>query len=324
MALPKLGAPVPLAVAAAEFVRWLAEVKRYSPHTCAAYGADLHAFIGFLQHHEGREPLVGAFKSLETGTVQAYLAAALKPKGGKGVRAKAPAAKSSLNRQLSALRSFSKWLEAYHDMGNPAVAAMRGLKHVAPKPRALNHSQTWTLLETLAPPPVRPQAVPQAQRRNFALFITLYGLGLRISEALSLTRADVQGNVLTVTGKGRKQRQVPLPLPVQSALNSYMRGSNDQPPEAPLFPSPSKADSPITARMAQKILQETRTKLGLPAHLTPHALRHTFATHLLENGANLRNVQELLGHATLATTQRYLAADTAHLLKVHAKAHPLK
>ena len=149
----------------------------------------------------------------------------------------------------------------------------------------------------------------------------LYGLGLRISEALSLTRQDVAGDTLIVTGKGSKQRSLPLPLPVKSALNQWIKASYGAAPHDPLFPNPQ--NKPLSPRFAQKILQQTREALNLPAHLTPHALRHSFATHLLEGGADLRTVQELLGHSQLATTQRYLAADVQRLLTVHGKSHPL-
>lgn len=213
-----------------------------------------------------------------------------------------------------------RWLHQHHGVSNPAITRLKGLKAPASVPKALNTSQTWQLLEGLAPPPAAHTATPEA-RRNFALLITLYGLGLRISEALSLTRAAVGGDTLTVQGKGNKQRSLPLPLPVKSALNSWLNCSHSLHPTAPLFPNPQgKALSP---RYAQKLLQDTREALGLPAHLTPHALRHSFATHLLEGGADLRTVQELLGHSQLATTQRYLATDVQRLLTVHTQSHPL-
>jgi integrase/recombinase XerC len=313
----------PLPAAARQFTHWLATSKRASPHTVAAYGRDLAAIERFLSAYTGAPLTVGGWMELDATALQAYLSRALNPRPVKGQKPVLPASKTSLNRQLSSVRSFNRWL-ATHGVGNAALHNLRGLKNNPPKPRALNSTQTWALLDKLAPPPVRPQGTQMHQRRNFALLIVLYGVGLRISEALSLTRADVQGSTLRITGKGNKQRVVPLPLPVQSALNSYLSGAPAAGPGAPLFPSPSNPTCAITARMAQKMLQQTRGVLGLPAHTTPHALRHTFATHLLENGAGLREVQELLGHASLATTQRYLAADTAQLLKVHTRAHPLK
>lgn len=301
-----------------EFLEWLTHVRRTSPHTVAAYGRDLTAICTFLKDHTGAEVTLATFANLTQSDIQSYLAHRLTPKG--RLNRAGTNAKTSLNRQLSALRTFMGWLQQHHNISNPAISRLRGLKAPASVPKALNHTQTWQLLEGLAPPPAAHTATPEV-RRNFALLLTLYGLGLRISEALSLTRADVAGDILTVTGKGNKQRSLPLPLPVKSALNVWLKASNEMPPTTPLFPNPQ--GKPLTPRYAQKLLQETREALGLPAHLTPHALRHSFATHLLEGGADLRTVQELLGHSQLSTTQRYLAADVQRLLTVHSQSHPL-
>lgn len=302
----------------ADFCDWLAHVRRTSPHTVAAYRRDLTAMFAFFQSHTGNPLTPASFAALTPSDVQAYLAHKLTPSG--RLNRASTSAKTSLNRQLSSLRAFARYMATHHTVTNGAITGLHGLKAPAPTPRALNTEQTWHLLENLAPPPSAHTSTKET-RRNFALFLTLYGLGLRISEALSLTRGDVAGEVLTVTGKGNKQRSLPLPLPVKSALNQWMNASHDQPPHAPLFPNPH--GKPLTPRFAQKILQQTRNALNLPAHLTPHALRHSFATHLLANGADLRTVQELLGHAQLSTTQRYLAADVQRLLQVHSKAHPL-
>lgn len=301
-----------------EFAGWLGNVKRFSPHTVNAYTRDLTSLFEFLQQHTGQPVTAESFGTLKPADVQAYLAKRLAPTG--RLNGGSTASKTSLNRQLSSLRSFGRWLGGHYQVSNPQLLKMRGLKTPAPVPRALSGTQTWELLENLAPPPAAHKSSKET-RRNFALFLTLYGLGLRISEALALTRASVQGEVVTVHGKGGKQRQVPLPLPVKSALNQWLTASQEMPPGAPLFPNPH--GKPLTPRFAQKVLQQTREALNLPSHLTPHALRHSFATHLLANGADLRTVQELLGHSQLATTQRYLAADVQRLLDVHSKAHPL-
>ena len=301
-----------------EYLTWLEDVRRTSPHTVMAYRRDLTSLFAFLEAHTGNPLTPASFAALTPSDIQAYLASRLTPHGRLN---RAPtSAKTSLNRQLSALRGFARWLSIHHGMGNLAITRLHGLKAPAPVPKALNHDQAWQLLENLAPPAAGHTSTPEV-RRNFALFIILYGLGLRISEALSLTRGDVSGDTLIVTGKGNKQRSLPLPLPVKSALNQWLNASNEAHPSTPLFPNPQgRALSP---RFAQKILQTTREALNLPAHLTPHALRHSFATHLLEGGADLRTVQELLGHSQLATTQRYLATDVQRLLAVHSKSHPL-
>ncbi|PZP39564.1 MAG: recombinase XerC [Pseudomonas fluorescens] len=300
------------------YLTWLEDVKRSSPHTVMAYRRDLTSLFTFFEKHTGGPLTENSFAALTSSDVQAYLANRLTPHG--RLNRATTNAKTSLNRQLSALRGFARWLHQHYGVTNAEITRLHGLKTPAPIPKALNHEQAWQLLESLAPPPAGHTATPEA-RRNFALFITLYGLGLRISEALRLTRADIAGDTLLVTGKGNKQRQLPLPLPVKSALNQWLKASNDLMPTSPLFPNPM--GKPLSARFAQKILQDLREASNLPAHLTPHALRHSFATHLLEGGADLRTVQELLGHSQLATTQRYLAADVQRLLSVHGQSHPL-
>ncbi len=301
-----------------EFCAYLSNIRRQSPHTVAAYGRDLAAMLAFwAQHLQVGSIGFAELTSLQSEDIQAYLAEKLRPTG-HGI-----AAKTSLNRQLSALRTFNKWLRLQHATEIGGLAGMRGLKAPAPSPKALNEAQTFDLLSAMGPPPVRTDdnsKRPQ-QARNLALFMTLYGLGLRISEALSLTRADVAGDTVMVTGKGQKQRQIPLPMAVKSALQQWLASSQQHPPTAPLFPN--EAGQALSARMAQKMLKTAREALNLPSHATPHALRHSFATHLLHGGADLRTVQELLGHSQLATTQRYLAADIGHLLKTHQNAHPL-
>lgn len=305
-----------------EFMAYLADVRAYSAHTVDAYGRDLTAMFGFWQEHLQANLTLQTLGTLQAEDVQAYLAHRLRPMG--GFEGRSASAKTSLNRQLSALRSFGAWLKLTHGCSIPGISNLRGLKAPAPTPKALNENQTFDLLGAIAPPPVRaegdnPNRATQA--RNLALLMLLYGMGLRISEALGLSRADVAGETLRVVGKGNKERQIPLPLPVKSALQHWLAASHMLPPSAPLFPGPN--GKALTPRSIQKLMQTTRTALGLPAHATPHALRHSFATHLLHGGADLRTVQELLGHAQLATTQRYLAHDMHHLLEAHAKAHPL-
>lgn len=305
------------------FCGWMEDIRRASPRTVEAYRRDLTALFAFCESHRAEPLTATAFTTLQPEDIQAYLASKLAAS-----RQATPRAKTTLNRHLSSLRAFTRFMAEHHGQrgqyANTALLGIRGLKAPAPVPRALNPAQAWRVIESFAPPPATPKVPPEV-RRNFALFMLLYGLGLRISEALSLTRATaedtLQSEVLTITGKGNKQRQVPVPLPIQSALNQWLTACQHIGPAHPLFFGPS--GQALTPRMAQKILQNLRESMGLPAHLTPHALRHSFATHLLAGGANLRDVQDLLGHKNLATTQRYLAADVQQLLRVHAAAHPL-
>ena len=295
-----------------DFLTFLKRVRRYSDHTVSAYQRDLDQFCTFLSEHLGAEDISdNHLENLTPDDVRAFLA------HGKLKQEKKP---TTLNRQLAAIRSWFNWLNQ-QEIKNDRLRVLKSLKVPNAAPRALSHDQTWELLSQVAPPPVAPQKVKWQERRNFALIMTLYGMGLRISEALSLTRKDVKNDQLTVRGKGNKERHIPIPLPVQSALNSWLNARAELPDSAPLFPN--NRGEAMTPRTAQRILQGMRQQLGLPEHLTPHALRHSFATHLLEGGADLRSVQELLGHNSLATTQRYLAQDIKRLVDIHNKAHPL-
>ncbi len=308
-----------------DFLSHLTHEKRASSHTVAAYRRDLTAAIGFFQKHLGEELSENGLASLSEQTVHAWQSEMILRQG---------LSKASVNRKLSALRSFFRYLARRRKLINPAMTNLKGVKARAAAPRALSWPDTERLLasgrpeislqEGTARGPHTEATRAQAAWRNYTLLVVLYGLGLRISEALSLTVADVNGETLTVTGKGDKQRRLPLAGIVRESLDEWrIYHPNPGHPAAPLFPG-APANKPLTARQAQNIVKDLRLRLGLPSALTPHALRHSFATHLLENGADLRTVQELLGHANLATTQRYLARDTAALIRVHARAHPLE
>jgi integrase/recombinase XerC len=293
------------------FLSHLAHTRRLSDHTIAAYRRDLSQFCTFLQNHTGAPITNTVLAETTPDDVRAFLAR------GKMEDNKAPA---SLNRQLAAIRSWYKWL-ATQGIKNDRIHVLKSLKMPDAAPKALSSKQAWEMLYAAAPPTVAPQDIPLTQRRNFALLMVLYGLGLRISEALQLTRGDVRHKQVTIHGKGGKERRLPVPLPVASALNSWLNAQADLPDTAPLFAN--NRGQPLSPRTAQRLTQKLRQELGLPSYLTPHALRHSFATHLLENGADLRSVQELLGHSSLGTTQRYLAGDIKRLIDVHTRAHPL-
>ena len=300
-----------------QYLQYLTAEKRFSAQTIAAYKSDLEQFLGFLTQHLGVVPNLAALDAVTEADLSAFLAHQWA-----GARAK-----TTLNRRLSTVRSFYKYLNQHHQLHNAVVKPFKNIKAPRPAPQALNEADTARLL----------QAVLQLRQRgwqgqqDYTLLLTLYGLGLRISEALSLPLAAVESPVLTIHGKGNKQRQVPVLPQVSAAWQALLAvrpASLPAGPTAPLFISPKNstrgATQALTPRYAQRLIEALRRQLGLPEEVTPHALRHCFATHLLMNGASLRVVQELLGHSSLSTTQRYLATDLAQLIKVHHAGHPLE
>ncbi len=279
--------------------------RRAARHTRVSYAHDLDTLCLFLQQHRGGEPVTDA--TLRTATLAdfrswlAFLAA-------HGVGA------ASRARALSAVRSFFRWWERTHGCTNSAVALLRRPKAALPLPHPLAPHENDSLLAIT-------QDDPWVDARDRALLTLLYGAGLRLSEALGLTVADARSDVLTLTGKGQKQRRVPLLPAVQEALRHWLRQRGDTPdPASPLFIG-ARGDV-LNPGVAQRQMRHLRARLGLPAHATPHALRHSFATALLKGGADLRVVQELLGHTSLSTTQRYTDLEPETLRAIHAAAHP--
>ncbi len=283
---------------------WLAHERGFSRHTVSGYRRDAADFVAFLGGYTSEPVSPADLTKIEPRDIRAWLAE--RARGGMGA--------SSRARGLSALRSWLRWL-ARRGVGDAAaLTGIRTPKLPRPVPKALAHDETDRLL-----------AAPGEEwqdRRDLALFSLLYGAGLRIGEALALDgRAFEAGDTLRVIGKGRKERVVPLLPAVREAATAYRR----------TCPFPLPLDGPfflgarggrMQAGVAQLRLRRLRARLDLPETATPHALRHSFATHLLGAGADLRTIQELLGHASLATTQRYTAVDVAHLEKVFRAAHP--
>jgi len=296
-----------------EFLRWLEAERRASPHTVEAYGRDVADLLGFLTTHLGAEPDLAAIEALRPADLRAFLAA----------RAKAGAGNATRARQLAAIRSFLRFLARRHGIAPLAIAGMRGPKRVQPVPRALSKADARAVGVDIG-------AVHHAERpeyqsaRDVALFTLLYGCGLRISEALSLSvgEAPLPGHdaALRIRGKGGKERVVPVLPVVREAIAAWIahRGAAE-PDEALFLGARGKRLDPA---VAQKVLRDYRRLAGLPEHATPHALRHSFATHLLAGGADLRAIQELLGHASLSTTQRYTSVDSEGLLATWRLAHP--
>ena len=285
----------------------LAHERRASPHTLRAYGDDVARFIGFQAGHLGGTITEKALAKLTPADIRAFITARRSEGLGAG----------GVQRALAAVRSFYKFLAKEGILENAAARSIRTPRVRRGLPRPLSVADAERAIAEAGT-----HTVEWMGARDAALLTLLYGAGLRISEALGLKRGDVPlGETLTVIGKGRKERSVPvLPL-LREALNTYQAQIPfSGPPSSPLFLS--RRGLPMSAREAQGLMQRLRGSLGLPEKATPHALRHSFATHILQGGGDLRSVQELLGHASLSTTQVYTAMDTRQLLETYAKAHP--
>jgi len=296
--------------AARSFLGWLADERRASPLTVEAYAGDLATFLGFLTRHLGGEPDLAALGSLRSADLRAWLAFLAEEGLGNASRA----------RRLSAVRSFFRFLARRHGMTNPAIGLLSRPRARPPVPRALSVPEARTVTEDIAA-----MADSTAlSARDTALFTLLYGCGLRISEALALNVRDAplpgRSAALRVLGKGAKERIVPVLPAVREAVAAWLRLHPDPVADSPLFLG--ARGKRLDAAVAQRVLRNFRRLHGLPEHATPHALRHSFATHLLAGGADLRAIQDLLGHASLSTTQRYTSVDETALLAVWQRAHP--
>ncbi len=279
--------------------------KNVSPHTLRAYISDLSQFLSFLAQHYAKAVSIDDLSGAAVRDFRAWLS----QKAAKGN------AISSRARSLSGVKNFLTWMDKQGIAHTASVSVIRSPKLPRKLPRPMQEGQTFTLLD---------QAPEDSwtDLRDKALFTLLYGAGLRIDEALSLNIEDVpKDGFLRVIGKGRKERQVPVLKEILPALDAY-RAACPYPeePERALFLG--ARGKRLRQQIAQKAMRTLRITLGLPENVTPHALRHSFATHLLQNGANLREIQELLGHASLSTTQRYTDVNAEELLKIYKKSHP--
>ena len=289
---------------------WLSSLKherRASANTLRAYGDDVSRFLAFQRGHLGGTVSEKALAKLRPADIRAFIAT----RRGEGLGA------GGVQRALAAVRGFYKFLARENILENAAPRAVRTPRLKRGLPRPLSEIDAARAIDEAGE-----HNVEWLGARDAALLTLLYGAGLRISEALSLKRGDVPlGETLTILGKGRKERMVPvLPL-LRDAIDNYaakipFTGA----PSAPLFLS--RRGKPMSAREAQSLMQKLRGRLGLSERATPHALRHSFATHLLQGGGDLRSVQELLGHASLSTTQTYTAVDMRQLMETYQNAHP--
>jgi integrase/recombinase XerC len=298
--------------AAAEAVRaWLEgqkTLKGASDNTIEAYRRDVLDFVGFMAAHHGATQGLAALARINVSDMRAWMAA---------TRADDVGARS-LARKLSAVKTFYRWLAAREGFEPTAVLSTRSPKFQRKLPRPLAEDAARAMIDRVE----MQSRHDWVAARDMAVVTVLYGCGLRISEALSLTGADLPlPPVLRIIGKGGKERVVPVIHAARDAVGHYARLCPHPLEHAqPLFRG--LRGGPLNPRAIQKVMEQARLQLGLPASATPHAMRHSFATHLLNAGGDLRAIQELLGHASLSTTQAYTAVDTARLMQVYEASHP--
>ena len=291
-----------------EFCTWLGAERRAGAKTVETYARDVRVFLSFTAEHTGEAPTPKTLGTLRAADFRAYLADAAKAGDINATRA----------RKLSALRTFFRYLHQRHGVDATQLSLITRPRPKHPLPKALTQDDALSVAKDIG----EATDTVMEQTRDAALMMLLYGAGLRIAEALALNVEDIPAadDALRVTGKGNKQRIVPLLPALREAIAAWLK----------LHPNPGRGEplfvgirgSRLNAGVAQKNLRNFRHLNGLPEHATPHALRHSFATHLLAGGADLRSIQELLGHASLSTTQRYTDVETSQLMEVWRKAHP--
>jgi integrase/recombinase XerC len=298
-----------LADAIEQWLSWLAHERRGSAHTVDGYTRDLKHLLRFLECYRGETPTLAAFAAADRNDFRAWMS----ERAQHGIEA------ASTARALSAIKNFSRFLAKRGLAQGGAVIGIRNPKLPRSVPKPLNAAEAEDALDAIA----GLHETDWIGRRDLAVLTLLYGCGLRISEALNLARRDAPkpGTSLRIIGKGKKTRLVPVLPIVAEAIADYLKVLPIAcEPDGPLFlGAKGKRLSP---RLVQMSMQKLRLQLGLPETATPHALRHSFATHLLAGGGDLRAIQELLGHASLSTTQRYTEVDAARLLAVYNAAHP--
>lgn len=299
---------LPLANARLVFGQHLAGERRLSPKTVEAYGRDLDQFAEFLGGHLGRSVSLSDMAELRAADFRAFMAA--RRRGGLSAR--------SLARSLSAIRTFYSYAERRWGIENAALTLIEGPKLGRSKPKPVSETGARALIDEAG----RAHSTDWVEARDVAVLSLLYGCGMRISEALSLTGRDkALSGSLQIIGKGGKTRLVPILAVVAQAVAHYATLCPfDLEPGRPLFRG--TRGGALGPRTVQKLMQDLRERLGLGPTATPHALRHSFATHLLAHGGDLRSIQELLGHASLSTTQIYTDVETSRLMAIYDDAHP--
>lgn len=295
----------------AEFIEYLTQTKNYSVHTATAYETDIRDFIKFYNNYIGADVGISNIAKADAICFRAWMAD----------RARRNLSHKSTARALSSLRGFYKFLANRHNIENDAIGLISSPKVPRKLSKAIDVTDVEHMHDAIS---AIDESEPWIAARDWALVMLLFGCGLRISEALGLTNSDVRGrpDSLRILGKGSKERIVPMLPAVMDAIEKYMRirpfgnAANDA-----LFRS--VRGLPMSPRMAEKVVEKLRHYLQLPDYVTPHALRHTFATAMLAGGADLRSLQELLGHSSLSTTQLYTKVNMSEIMNVYEHAHPL-
>ena len=295
----------------AEFIEYLTQTKNYSVHTATAYETDIRDFIKFYNNYIGADVGISNIAKADAICFRAWMAD----------RARRNLSHKSTARALSSLRGFYKFLANRHNIENDAIGLISSPKVPRKLSKAIDVTDVEHMHDAIS---AIDKSEPWIAARDWALVMLLFGCGLRISEALGLTNSDVRGrpDSLRILGKGSKERIVPMLPAVLDAIEKYTRirpfgnGANDA-----LFRS--VRGLPMSPRMAEKVVEKLRHYLQLPDYVTPHALRHTFATAMLAGGADLRSLQELLGHSSLSTTQLYTKVNMSEIMNVYEHAHPL-
>jgi len=291
------------------WLQWLASERICSQHTLDGYARDLSCFFSFLNTYIGTLPQTTDLASIEIRTFRAYLSN----------QAAHHLSKSSLARRLSAIKSFFRWLNRTHIIDNHVFLTIASPKQDKLLPKSLDISQTFDLLDTVS----EFAKEPWQGLRDVAILTVIYGCGLRISEALAINYGDIDHNdFIKIRGKGNKDRLVPVLPIIKDKIAAYTKACPYTISKGePLFLG--ARGERISPRIVQRTVEKIRLALGLPDNLTPHTLRHSFATHLLAEGTDLRSIQKLLGHSSLSTTQRYTNVEIEHLKKEYQKANPL-
>jgi integrase/recombinase XerC len=294
----------------AEFINYLLKTKNYSSHTAIAYENDIRDFTGFYEKFKGADVFITDLSRIDTIAFRSWLAD----------RQRRGLAHKSTARALSSVRAFYKYMAKSHGVKNDAIGLISSPKVPRKLSKAIEASDITNMRDAIKEIGADE---PWVAARDWALVVLIFGCGLRISEALGLINADVRGRpgTLRILGKGGKERLVPVLSTVNDAIEKYIalrpfgKDMGD-----PLFRS--VRGLPMSSRMAEKVIEKLRNYLQLPDYVTPHALRHTFATALLAGGADLRSLQELLGHSSLSTTQLYTKVNMTEISNIYAAAHP--